>query len=171
MSAGATESLVSSLGSLDVPCERTTPDEFADTLPTHVTDPAVGVSLNSLSVSLDGTGVNVDPTAAALRAATTGVTPVEFAIADYGSVVIPSTPDGCELVSLFVDRHVAVVDEADILPDMEAAFDRFGSQLRETEASGVIATGPSATADMGSLVRGAHGPRDIHVLVVEETDG
>jgi L-lactate dehydrogenase complex protein LldG len=32
----------------------------------------------------------------------------------------------------------------------------------------VFATGPSATADMGELVYGAHGPREVAVLLVEE---
>ncbi|MFB6075493.1 MAG: LUD domain-containing protein [Haloarculaceae archaeon] len=170
MSAAPVESLVSSLGTLDVPCDRITPDEFEAVLGAHVTAPAVGVSLDGLGVSLEGTPVERDPTAATLKAATTGVTPAAFAIADYGSVVVPTTPDGCELVSLFVDRHVAVVDAADVLPDMAAAFERFGTQFRETRGSGIIATGPSATADMGSLVRGAHGPSDVHVLILEGDD-
>jgi L-lactate dehydrogenase complex protein LldG len=145
-----------------------TPDEFEAILATHISNSAVGVSLDGLPVSLEGT--DVDPTAAALRSATTSVTPAEFAIADYGSVVVPSTSNGCELVSLFVDRHVAVVNRSAVLPNMEAAFERFGTQFREAGGSGIIATGPSATADMGSLVRGAHGPSDVHVLVLEETD-
>jgi len=170
MPVAPVESLVSSLDSLDVPCERTTRDGFVETIRSHITEPAVGVSLGDFGVSLEGTGVDVDPTPAALKAAHTGVTPVEFAIADYGSVVVPSTPDGCELVSLFVDRHVAVLDGSDVLPTVDAAFDRFGQAFRGRGRSGIIATGPSATADMGELVRGAHGPSDVHVVVLEETD-
>lgn len=108
--------------------------------------------------------VTTDPTPAELRAARTGVTPAVFAVADYGSVVLPSTPAGSELVSLFVDRHVAVVDGHDIVPDMERAFDRFGRNA----GSAIIATGPSATADMGALVTGAHGPSEVRVVVVED---
>lgn len=171
MSARPVESLVSSLGSLDVPYERTTPEAFGETLSEHVEEPAVGVPFDEFGVSLAGLGVVIDPTPAELKASRTGVTPAAFAVADYGSVVLPSTPDGAELVSLFVDRHVAVVRESEVLPNMEAAFDRFGSQLRATAGSSIIATGPSATADMGSLVRGAHGPSDVHVLILEDTDG
>jgi len=31
-----------------------------------------------------------------------------------------------------------------------------------------LATGPSATADMGALVRGAHGPERVHVLLIDD---
>lgn len=170
MSVTPTESLISTLGILDVPCERTTQKEFQDALSSHLRGRSVGVELDGSDVSLTGTAVEVDPTAAALKAATTGVTPVSFAIGDYGSIVIPESPAGNDLVSLFVDRHVAVVNERDIVPDMEAAFDRFGERFRERTQSGIIATGPSATADMGELVRGAHGPSEVHVLIVEATN-
>ncbi|WP_225336389.1 LUD domain-containing protein [Halomicrobium urmianum] len=170
MSATPIDSLASALSALDVPCERTTPDEFGETLAEHLRGPAVGVSLDGVDASLSRTDVTVDPTPAELDAAHTGVTPASFAIADYGSVVIPTTETGTELVSLFVDRHVAVVDEADVVPGMEAAFDRFGDEFRADAGSGIVATGPSATADMGALVRGAHGPSEVRVIVLEDDD-
>ena len=170
MSSSPSESLAASLAGLDVDCERTTAAEFQETLTAHLRSPSVGVPLDGLDVSLSGTDVAIDPTPSALRAAHTGVTPASFAIADYGSIVLPSTTSGLELVSLYTDRHVAVLDEADILPDMDAAFDRFGASFRADAGSEIIATGPSATADMGALVRGAHGPREVHVIIVEDED-
>lgn len=170
MSATATDSLISTLGTLDVPCERTTRGEFEEALSSHLRGRSVGVELDGTDVSLTGTAAEVDPTPAALKAATTGVTPATFAIGDYGSVVVPESPAGCDLVSLFVDRHVAVVNERDVVPDMEVAFDRFGETFRERAQSDIIATGPSATADMGELVRGAHGPSEVHVVIVEAAD-
>jgi L-lactate dehydrogenase complex protein LldG len=49
---------------------------------------------------------------------------------------------------------------------MAAAFEWLGEVLRETRGSAVLATGPSATADMGALVQGAHGPKEVHVVVI-----
>lgn len=171
MGTSPVDSLVSAVASLDVPCERTTPDRFAETLASHLAQPAVGVPLDRDDISLSGTDVTVDPTPAELKRARTGVTPTAFAIADYGSIVVPSSSSGTEFVSLFVDRHVAVVDGADVVPGMEVAFDRFGDLIRDGgPTSGIVATGPSATADMGDLVRGAHGPSDVRVIVVEESD-
>ena len=38
----------------------------------------------------------------------------------------------------------------------------------EGNKSVVLATGPSATADMGTLVHGVHGPKDVHVVLVTD---
>lgn len=144
--------------------------DFGSTLSEHLQGDAVGVELEDWSVSLSETDIQVDPTPADLDKATTGVTPASFAIADYGSVVVPSKPAGAELVSLYVDRHVAIVHEQDILPGMNAAFGRFEDEIQSQGDGGIIATGPSVTADMGALVHGVHGPSEVHVIVVEESD-
>ncbi len=100
----------------------------------------------------------------ALQQARTGVTGAYLAIADYGTIVLRS--DGAtEVVSLLPTRHVAVVRAPDIVADMVAAFARFGEALRSHSDSLVLATGPSATADMGALVQGAHGPEEVHVII------
>jgi L-lactate dehydrogenase complex protein LldG len=96
------------------------------------------------------------------------VSAARIAVADYGSVVLRATEDGAEHVGLFVDRHVPVVRAADVVPTMAEAIERLGPLVREERSSHVVATGPSATADMGELVRGAHGPKEVHVLVVDE---
>jgi hypothetical protein len=56
MPARPVESLVSSLGSLNVPHERTTLEAFGETLPKHVEQPAVGVPFDDFGVSLTGRG-------------------------------------------------------------------------------------------------------------------
>ena len=111
---------------------------------------------------------SVDPTPAALERAETGVTPATFGVANYGSVLLPSTADGAEAVSLYPKLHVPVVRASDVLPDLPEAMDRFGDMARADDASTIVATGPSATADMGELVLGAHGPEAVHVVVLDE---
>lgn len=145
---------------------RVPPDQVAETITSLSEAPVVGAPLPWDDVSLPA-DVPTDPTPADLDAATTGVTAAALAIADYGSVVLRSTAAGSEPVSLFPDRHVAVVREDTIVPDMPAAFAWFGERFREERESAIIATGPSATADMGELVLGAHGPKDVEVVVVE----
>jgi L-lactate dehydrogenase complex protein LldG len=145
--------------------ERVPPEEVRERLDALLQGPAVGTPLPWEDVALPD-AVTTDPTAPELEAAVTGVTGAERAIAEYGSLVLRADEAGSEPVSLFVDLHVAVVREDDILPDMAAAFEWFGDELRETRDSAIIATGPSATADMGALVQGAHGPKDVEVLVV-----
>lgn len=155
-----------SLADLDVAVTHVGPGEFSATLREVVHEPTIGTPLPFPSVSLPD-WVDDSPTPATLEAATTGVTAATFAIAEYGSVVLPARPDGSEQVSLFPELHVVVLREADIVTDMRTAIDRLGPELRNGD-SVVLATGPSATADMGALVKGAHGPKDVHVVVLEE---
>ena len=155
------------LESLGVTLAWTTPEEFEETLESLTRAPVVGTPLPFDGVSLPE-WVDDRPTPATLESAATGVTGAAYAIADYGSVVLPVTPDASEQVSLFPDHHVAVVAEGDLLPDMGTALERLGPRLRRGE-SAIIATGPSATADMGSLVRGAHGPQSTAVVVLKGT--
>lgn len=132
----------------------------------EVTDqPAVATPLPWEDVGLPE-AVTMDPTVAEMKDAATGVTAASLAVAEYGSVLLRADDHGSEPVSLFTDRHVAVLREDDIVPDMTAAFEWLGETLRETRDSVVVATGPSATADMGALVQGAHGPKKLEVLVV-----
>ena len=167
--AGAVlERFETALDGLDVPVTRTGSDEFDRTLRDVVTEPAVGTALSFESVSLPA-WIDDEPTPATLEAATTGVTAASMGIADYGSVVLPATPEGCEQVCLFPELHVPVLRASDLVPDMPTAIDRLGPQLR-AGGSAILATGPSATADMGALVKGAHGPREVHVVVLEEGD-
>ncbi|WP_338737685.1 LUD domain-containing protein [Haloplanus salilacus] len=154
------------LDSLGVDCTRTTAEAFATTLDDVVRDPAVGVPL-PFDVDYPES-VTVDPTAADLERASTGITPASLGVANYGSVLLPSTPDGAEPVSLYPELHVPVVRASDVVPDLPEAMDRFGEAASDRAESSIVATGPSATADMGALVLGAHGPEAVHVVMLDE---
>lgn len=167
METTAVTEFESSLGRLDVGWTETTTEEMPEAWGDVLRRPAVGAPLPFDGVSLPDE-VTVSPTPAELNAATTGVTPASFAIASYGSVVLRATPDGTEPVSLFPDRHVAVVRESDVVPGMTEAFERLADDIRAERGSAIVATGPSATADMGALVRGAHGPKDVHVVILTD---
>ena len=158
--------LEESLASADVASVRVPPSEVGDAITEFVTGEAVGVADEQWDGSLPDS-VNWEATPADLRDAETGVSPATFAIAEYGSLILPTSPPECELVSLYVDRHVAVVEETNVVPDMDAAFDRLDSEIPREYRDAIIATGPSATADMGALVKGAHGPSEVRVIVVE----
>lgn len=162
------EEFLASLDRLDVGWTRTEGSRFPAVLAELVEPPAVGAPLPFEDLSLEGVDVTVDPTPAELSEAKTGVTAARMAIASYGSILIQSGPDATEAASLFSDRHIAVVRASDVVADMSAAFARLGPALREEPTSAIVATGPSATADMGALVKGAHGPMAVDVVLVEE---
>lgn len=147
--------------------ESASPGEFAFVLDDHVEPPAVGAELPFDGVSLEGTRVRTEFSPSDLEAANTGVTPAGLGIADYGTVTVRSRGAGDELVSLYPERHVAVVHERDLVGDMAAAFDRLGEEFEDGDDAQVLATGPSSTADLGALVEGVHGPSDVRVLVLE----
>ncbi|WP_280536450.1 LUD domain-containing protein [Halopenitus sp. POP-27] len=153
-----------SLSEHDVAVTRTTPGSCADAIADATDGKTIGVPLpEGLTLPPD---VIDRPTNGDLETAETGVTPATLGIAETGSVHLESDRAGTELVSLYPQRHVAVLRTEDIVPDVATAIDRLGPDLRGG-GSGVIATGPSATADMGSLVVGAHGPGEVHVVLVE----
>ncbi len=154
------------LEGLEVGLERVTAADASERIGTIAAEPAIGVPL-----PFDGVASRVgDDRSDGHR--TDGRTdrhhPVGFAIAEYGTVAVESTADGAEPISLYPERHVAVVAESDIVPDLSAGFDRLADGFDAGRDSVVFATGRSATADMGDLVHGVHGPGDVHVIVLED---
>lgn len=124
----------------------------------------VGVDLSWGGVALPES-VNTEPTPRDLEAATVGITEAALGVASYGSLALRQDTVGSEPISLFVDTHIAVIHEEDIVADMSDAFALLGEDLRELHDSFILATGPSATADMGALVQGAHGPKEVEVII------
>lgn len=148
--------------------ERTTAAAFDGALADRLETPAVGVPLPFDGVSLADHPVELDPSPAGLDAAATGVTPVGPAVAEYGSVVIPSDGRGAEAVSLYPETHVAVLAASDVHETLSTALAEVGEEIAAGLTSAVFSTGPSATADMGAPVYGVHGPAELVVLILED---
>ncbi len=155
------------LAAYDVSLVRVSPADARAAIADLLAPPAIGVSLPFEDVQLPD-AVETVPTTADLRAARTGVTPAALGIANYGSVLIESDRAGTEPISLFNERHVVVLRRSDIVPGMPEAFSYLGERARADGTSAIVATGPSATADMGALVTGAHGPHEVAVVLVED---
>jgi L-lactate dehydrogenase complex protein LldG len=71
--------------------------------------------------------------------------------------------------NLLPEHHIVLVDKADLVPTLEAAWDRINQeQAIHGRPRGVnFIAGPSSTADIeGVLVYGAHGPRQWHVILL-----
>jgi L-lactate dehydrogenase complex protein LldG len=130
-----------------------------------VEEPAVGVPVDTVELPA---GVATDFAPTDLRAARTGITPAALGVAATGSVLVESSARGDELVSLYPKRHVAVVRADDVVGDVPAATTWLADEVDAGRESYVFATGASATADMGALVEGVHGPSHVHVVVVDD---
>jgi L-lactate dehydrogenase complex protein LldG len=108
--------------------------------------------------------------AAALREACAtaayGITSADYALADTGTLVMLASPQEARLISLLPPVHIAVISSARILTGLDELLDLLPRPAEQT-SSMVLITGPSRTADIEQiLVRGVHGPGEIHVVVV-----
>jgi L-lactate dehydrogenase complex protein LldG len=96
------------------------------------------------------------------------VTGCTLAIAETGTLVLSAGPaEGRRALTLVPDLHVCVVLQEQIVDTVPAAFDRLDATRPLTFVSG-----PSATSDIElNRVEGVHGPRRLHVLIVQAGDG
>lgn len=147
---------------------RTNRGSLQEVVESLLVTPAVATPVAFDELDVAGMDITTNPTSREVKEAAMGITTGELGIADYGSVVLSSTDDGTELISLYPDHHVAILEASDLVADMPAAFDELEEAVRAGRDDLVIATGPSATADMGTLVYGAHGPRAVTVVLVED---
>jgi L-lactate utilization protein LutC len=96
-----------------------------------------------------------------------GITSVQAAIADTGTLVLDSSVERNRLVSLIPPIHIAILDASQIfatLGDVLAAL-QAGEELNPAIT---FITGPSRTADIElTLTLGVHGPQEIYVIINE----
>ncbi|WP_436928995.1 LUD domain-containing protein [Halosimplex halobium] len=166
----AVDEFTQSLERRDTELTAVAPSDFGSALAELVDTPAAGAPLPFEDLSLSGAPVTVDPSPDQLKAAKTGVTGARMAVASLGTVALESRPGGDELVSLFPQRHVVVVKASQLRPDLASAFEWLDDEFDGGSPSVVLATGPSATGDMGALVQGVHGPETVHVLLVRDDE-
>jgi L-lactate dehydrogenase complex protein LldG len=102
-----------------------------------------------------------------LAAADIGVTEA-FAGVASGTLCVAVDDGGTGYISLLARIHVAIVAADSLVERVSDLFQRGESPRGVALARNfVFVTGPSATADMGPLVRGVHGPHRLHILVLE----
>jgi len=96
-----------------------------------------------------------------------GITEAFAAVARTGSVCVTLDHEYAGVISLLTRLHIAVVAAESIV---KRPADLFSTQFlngKGLQRNFVFITGPSATADMGPLVRGVHGSHGLHVVVLE----
>lgn len=102
-----------------------------------------------------------------------GVTGVDWALAETGTLIMASGPGRPRSTSLLPDTHVAVFGPGHLVESLE----QVGLLLEALHADGGAAvrggminfiTGPSRTADIElTLTRGVHGPKEVHAVFVD----
>lgn len=114
------------------------------------------------------TGGSTDRFAAAAGRGQVGLLRADVGLIPHGSVAVRLTPSREGAVSLMPPTTVTVVRGDQLHRDSQGLFRRFADVLREEAASWILVSGPSSTADLGSLVQGVHGPSRSCLVVVEE---
>jgi L-lactate dehydrogenase complex protein LldG len=95
-----------------------------------------------------------------------GITSADYALADTGTLVMLSSKEEARMISLVPPLHLALVPRERILTGLDELFSLLPLPGERT-SSMVLITGPSRTADIEQiLIRGVHGPGEIHVVVV-----
>ncbi len=103
------------------------------------------------------------------------LTPCFAAVAETGTLMLVSGAQTPTTLNFLPDTHIAVVRAAQVVAAYEDGWDR----LRAAATPGMPAqalprvvnfiTGPSRTGDIEQrIVLGAHGPRRLHIVLVED---
>lgn len=118
-----------------------------------------------LAQRLERLGVALVPVEAGSRALAEcdlGVTEVDFALPQTGTLGLLSSAERPRAVSLLPRIHLALVEPQSLRADLHQVF----AEARQAPYL-VFVTGPSRTADIELTVTlGVHGPQQLHVWVV-----
>jgi L-lactate dehydrogenase complex protein LldG len=93
-------------------------------------------------------------------------------IAETGTLMLPSSPERPTTLNLLADTAVVLLRASRLVGAYEEAWDLMRAELGAMPRNVMLVTGPSRSADIEqSLELGAHGPRRLHVVLVEDGPG
>lgn len=151
---------------------RSDQDVF-DTMPVDAALGAQGVETAVMSQAGGSTRQELKDTAAA---AGVGITGVDYAVAETGSVVVLPRAGVARLASLAPPSHIAIVRPHEVVGTLDDLF--LFRRLAYYEGNGNMGsylnfiTGPSRTADIEQkIVIGVHGPKEVHLVMLDEEKG
>lgn len=107
-------------------------------------------------------------------AAGAGMTGVDFVLAESGTLVLSSLTEGVQVASLAPPIHVALYRRSQLVGSLDELLAKLPVSTSPAKPSPgrsvVFVTGTSRTADIEQiLVRGVHGPREAHAILVEDS--
>lgn len=97
------------------------------------------------------------------------VTPAFAAVAETGTLVLPSGSDTPSTLNFLPDTHIVVLKKKDVVGPYEDAWERLLAGGKAMPRTVNFVTGPSRTGDIEQTIYlGAHGPRQLHILLIDE---
>ncbi|HUN50560.1 MAG TPA: lactate utilization protein [Candidatus Sulfotelmatobacter sp.] len=104
------------------------------------------------------------------------VTPCFAGIAETGTLMLASGAERPATLNFLPDNHIVVLKTKDVIGTYEEGFARLRQASGQPDADFMprtvnFVTGPSRTADIElTLIMGAHGPRRLHVVLVDDEE-
>jgi L-lactate dehydrogenase complex protein LldG len=90
-------------------------------------------------------------------------------IAETGTLMLPSAPERPVTLNLLADTEIAILRASAIVGAYEEGWDRLRAETGGMPRNIMFITGPSRSADIEqTLELGAHGPRQLHIVLVED---
>jgi L-lactate dehydrogenase complex protein LldG len=107
-------------------------------------------------------------------AAGAGITGVDFVLAESGTLVLSSATEKVQVASLAPPIHIALYRRSQLIGSLDELIAKLpisSSPDRPSVGRSIVfITGTSRTADIEQiLIRGVHGPREVHAILVEES--
>ena len=99
----------------------------------------------------------------------TALTPVDWGIAETGTLVLDSSSEDVRIATMLSETHVALLPVSKIRPDVTSLENEINSVLMADDSSYyAFITGASRTADIERVLAiGVHGPQELHILMME----
>ena len=101
-----------------------------------------------------------------------GITRCEYLVARLGTVMVSSRVSPGRRMNVFPEIHLILATTSQLVPDLKQALQKIRKKYGEDFPSMIsLITGPSRTADIEkTLVMGAHGPKELYVFLLEDSD-
>jgi L-lactate dehydrogenase complex protein LldG len=125
---------------------------------------------DELSTYLKKSGIHVEKTPGNSGSIKASITFCEYLLARTGTVMVSSRSGPGRQANIFPDVHIVLARASQLVPDIKQAFaalnEKYGKRLPSMVS---LITGPSRTADIEkTLIMGAHGPKELYVLYVDD---
>ncbi len=98
-----------------------------------------------------------------------GMTSVDYGVAETGTLAVAARPGQGRAISLLSPIHIALLRSSGIVSDLSVLIERVITEREELPSALTFITGPSRTADIELVLTvGVHGPKELHVVLIEE---
>jgi L-lactate dehydrogenase complex protein LldG len=154
-------------------------EDVPDSIATYLADHNLPSDLRvAPDPQLDGIPWDRRPTLSVSRGKTDGddevsITGAFAGIAETGTLMLHSGPESPTTLNYLPDTHVAVIRASQIKGAYEDGWDALRAMMKDRPdylpRNVNFITGPSRTGDIEqTILTGAHGPRRLHIIVVDD---